>query len=305
MRFFVTQNIGKNPTLRVLLIILLSFLSLFWTLNWFYYSSVFGLTPENLKLYFYGPPDFPENISLQALLEDLHITFFINFFLFFLLASLHTALLPGPLHPLVLISFFFLTGEVLFSLIALKGVFFVYLKLMAFFAFQISLVPILLKCWLVLTIGNGNGRTPNRESLKKLVAVFSSFAFLFLALTSFLFFSKFSFSVEAIEVYYRGSEEHFIRPKTLEGLLKILHYHLLGIPLFCFTLAHFLPFAQVKFAGLLGSLALALPLLEVSSGIGVLLLGKFFAYTKLGLFLLSFPLLALLSLLLLKKSLKD
>ncbi len=288
MRFFVSPSPQKNPSLRVLLLILLIFLSLFWLLNWFYQASISGLTPGSLKLYFYGPPDFPERISLSALLEDLHITFFMNFFLLFFLASLHAALLPG-LPFLASLSFFFLIGDGLFSLLALKEDLFLYLKLACFVGFQLSVLLLLLRCWRAF-LGRDGG-SPGRDSLRKLVALFSLFGLLFLGLTLFLFYSKFSFSTGAIEVYYRGSEERFIPPKSLEGLLRVLHYHLLGISLFSFGLAHFLLFGGVKFAGLLGSLSLLLPLLEILSGFGVLLWGKFFALLKLLLFLSSFLLL--------------
>lgn len=85
-----------------------------------------------------------------------------------------------------------------------------------------------------------------RNSLLRLIIVFTLVFFLFLWLTNILLYLKIGFSYSSVVEYYRGSEEGFRPPKSYLGLLEEAHFHFFSMGIILVTLNHLLLFASVK-----------------------------------------------------------
>ncbi len=285
MKFFVSGNPRKNKTLTLLITTLWAFLLLFWIVNWLYYHFTFGLTIESLKLYFFGVPDFPEKISYDNLLTDLHVFFFTSFFLFFLSASL-TNLVEFRFKNLLIVSgFLFLLGELVVSLTVPLIESLIPLKLLFFILFQITVLLLLLS--FILKFYSLESYTAGRRGLILLVTLFAIFTLSFSLLNLFLFLKKLGFSPESVKSYFLGNEKTFTRPKSFSGILKIVYPHLLFIPLFSFTLAHFLPFTQRKVNHFFVLFLILIPLLEMVISFGIRYLSGELAILKVILLFIS------------------
>jgi hypothetical protein len=86
----------------------------------------------------------------------------------------------------------------------------------------------------------------------------------------------------AVIEYYRGSEEKFLQPRSLVGLLEQLHFHTFAMGILLLTLTHLLLFVplslRAKACGIAGSFSAAL--FGELSGWGVRFIHPGFAYLK-------------------------
>jgi len=103
-----------------------------------------------------------------------------------------------------------------------------------------------------------------------------------------LYFAKMSLTPSSVVEYYRGNEEKFLSPRSLQGLMENLHFHSFAMGILLVTLTHLVLFVPISmrakawgiatafFSGLVGEL----------SGWGVRFLHPAFAYLKIACFIL-------------------
>lgn len=103
-----------------------------------------------------------------------------------------------------------------------------------------------------------------------------------------LYFAKMSLDPASVVEYYRGSEERFLQPRSLLGLLEVLHFHSFAMGILLLTLTHLLLFVplsmRVKAWGI--ALAFGAGLAGELAGWGVRFVHPLFAYVKVAAFLL-------------------
>ncbi len=121
-----------------------------------------------------------------------------------------------------------------------------------------------------------------KNSLLRLIIVFTLIFFLLLWITNLLLYLKIGFTYDSVVEYYRGSEQSFRPPKSYLGLLEEAHFHFFSMAIILITLNHLLLFANVnntlKFLLITGSFSSALG--DVAGGWLVRYVAPSFAYLK-------------------------
>ncbi|GIW41683.1 MAG: hypothetical protein KatS3mg076_2260 [Candidatus Binatia bacterium] len=102
-----------------------------------------------------------------------------------------------------------------------------------------------------------------------------------------MFFSRMSLDPASVVAYYRGDETRFLPPRSVRGMLEVLHFHAFAAGILLLTLTHLLLFVplsvRTKVAGI--ALAFGSAFLDEASGWGVRFLHPGFAYLKIASFL--------------------
>jgi hypothetical protein len=121
-----------------------------------------------------------------------------------------------------------------------------------------------------------------RNTLLKLVIVFTLLFFFFLWITNLLLYLEIGFSYDSVVEYYRGNEETFRPPKSYLGLLEESHFHFFSMAIILVTLNHLILFTQMrnfwKLVVILASFLSAFG--DVAGGWLVLYVSPIFAYFK-------------------------
>jgi hypothetical protein len=103
-----------------------------------------------------------------------------------------------------------------------------------------------------------------------------------------LFFNQIGLHYESVVAFYRGSEAQFMPPRSYKVLLEISHFHLLAMGIFILTLSHlvlFVPMApRIKYW--LIHLTFLSAISDEAAGWLIRFAHPFFAYIKMGAFLL-------------------
>lgn len=131
------------------------------------------------------------------------------------------------------------------------------------------------------------GEWTRNRLLKVIVWCFLVYTFMLWVSSAGLFFAKMSLDPASVVDYYSGNEEKFMQPRSLLGLLEVLHFHSFAIGIMLLTLTHLLLFVPLSmeikamgigisfFAGIANELA----------GWGVRFIHPGFAYAKIAFFL--------------------
>jgi len=300
MRFFISANIKENKPLYYAVLFFLLFLLLYWLASWVFFYTKYGFTYSSVFKYFFMDQEFPEAISLSQVSEDLHIGLFLKaFFLLVLFALFLLSSFSGRLkRSLVILSFLLGLLESLSDLLILYiSPLFIYLKLLSFFGFQLS-TGIVLLLTLIFLLRKGDERSPGKSQIKLVIFLFSLLLVAFVLTNFSIFFSKMGMSVESIKDYYLGNPQTFSKPKTFEGIFKVLYPHLLSMAVFSITVAHFIFFTPAKGKVLLSVSLFFLSFLDNTLGLLIRFLHPEFALIKLLTFLSLQALLLYVSLLL-------
>jgi len=61
-----------------------------------------------------------------------------------------------------------------------------------------------------------------------------------------LYFSKMSLTASSVIDYYLGSEEHFLSPRSYQGLLEVSHFHLFAMGMLLLVLTHLMLFVPLR-----------------------------------------------------------
>jgi hypothetical protein len=121
-----------------------------------------------------------------------------------------------------------------------------------------------------------------RNTLLKLVIVFTLLFFFFLWITNLLLYLEIGFSYDSVVQYYRGNEAAFRPPKSYLGLLEESHFHFFSMAVILVTLNHLLLFTGIsgfwKLVLILASFLSAFG--DIAGGWLILYVSPLFAYLK-------------------------
>lgn len=125
-----------------------------------------------------------------------------------------------------------------------------------------------------------------KNTLLRLIIVFTIVFFVFLWLTNLLLYLQVGFSYDSIVEYYRGSEESFRPAKSYMGLLEEAHFHFFSMAVILVTLNHLILFTGIggiwKLILIVSSFMSALG--DIAGGWLIRYLSPEFAYLKLASF---------------------
>ena len=131
------------------------------------------------------------------------------------------------------------------------------------------------------------GEWTRNRLLKTIVWCFLAYT-LILWLTNFgLYFSRMSLFPSSVIDYYLGNEEKFLQPRSLIGLLEILHFHAFAMGILLMTLTHLVLFVPISLRVKAWGIAVAFVagIAGELSGWGVRYVHTSFAYLKVVMFL--------------------
>jgi hypothetical protein len=131
------------------------------------------------------------------------------------------------------------------------------------------------------------GEWTRNRLLKTIVWCFLAYTLILWVTNAGLFFSKMSLNPQSVVDYYLGNEEKFLRPRSLGGLLEVLHFHSFAMGILLMTLTHLVLFVPIS----MKTKALGIAVAFVSgiggelAGWGVRFVHPAFAYVKVAMFL--------------------
>jgi len=132
------------------------------------------------------------------------------------------------------------------------------------------------------------GEWTRNSLLKVIVWCFLVYTLMLWVTNAGLYFSKMNLYPSSVVEYYLGNEDRFLQPRTLIGLLEVLHFHSFAMGILLLTLTHlvlFVPISmKVKALGI--ALAFGSGLTGELAGWGVRFVHPLFAYVKVGAFVL-------------------
>jgi hypothetical protein len=131
------------------------------------------------------------------------------------------------------------------------------------------------------------GEWTRNRLLKVIVWCFLVYTLILWATNAGLYFSKMSLMPSSVVDYFRGNEEKFMQPRSLQGLLETLHFHAFAMGLLLVTLTHLVLFVPISLRAKAYGIATAFVsgLGDELSGWGVRFIHPGFAYLKIFFFL--------------------
>lgn len=132
-----------------------------------------------------------------------------------------------------------------------------------------------------------SGEWSRNRLLKIIILCFLAYTFVLWVSNAAMYFSKMGLTPGSVVDYYRGNEEQYLQPRSVRGLLEVLHFHSFAMGMLLLTLTHLLLFVplsmRVKAIGI--ATAFGAGVLNEASGWAVRFLHPLFAYAKIGSFL--------------------
>lgn len=121
-----------------------------------------------------------------------------------------------------------------------------------------------------------------KNSLLRLIIVFTVLFFVLLWLTNLLLYLQIGFSYDSVIEYYRGSEANFRPPKSYLGMLEEAHFHFFSMAVILVTLNHLILFTALgniwKLLLIVSSFLSALG--DIAGGWLIRYVSPYFAYLK-------------------------
>jgi len=132
------------------------------------------------------------------------------------------------------------------------------------------------------------GEWSRNSFLKVIVWCFLAYTMILWMTNAGLYFAKMGLSPDSVIQYYRGNPERFMEPRSMYGLLELLHFHSFAMGMLLLTLTHLVLFVPISMRVKAWSIALAFGAAVTGelSGWGVRFVHPGFAYLKIGSFLL-------------------
>ena len=132
------------------------------------------------------------------------------------------------------------------------------------------------------------GEWTRNRLLKVIVWCFLVYTLVLWGTNAGLYFSKMGLTPGSVIEYYRGNEEKFLQPRSLQGLLETLHFHAFAMGILLVTLTHLVLFVPISMRTKAIGIATAFTsgMLGELSGWGVRFVHPGFAYLKILCFLL-------------------
>ena len=130
------------------------------------------------------------------------------------------------------------------------------------------------------------GEWTRNHLLKVIVWCFLAYTLILWLTNAGLYFSKMGLTPGSVVDYYRGNEERFLQPRSVQGLIEVLHFHSFAMGLLLLTLTHLVLFVPISTRAKTCGIATAFisGLAGELSGWGVRFLHPGFAYLKIGFF---------------------
>ncbi len=121
-----------------------------------------------------------------------------------------------------------------------------------------------------------------KNTLLKLIVLFTVIFFVFLWITNLLLYLQIGFSYESVVQYYLGSEADFRPPRSYLGMLEEAHFHFFAMAIILVTLNHLILFTKIgnfwKLVLILSSFLSALG--DIAGGWLIRYVSPEFAYLK-------------------------
>lgn len=132
-----------------------------------------------------------------------------------------------------------------------------------------------------------SGEWTRNRLLKVIVWCFLFYTLILWVTNAGLYFAHMSLTPSSVVDYYLGNEDRYIQPRSLQGLLEVLHFHSFAMGMLLMTLTHLLLFVPISMRIKAFGIAAAFisGLAGELSGWGVRFIHPAFAYLKIGFFL--------------------
>lgn len=132
------------------------------------------------------------------------------------------------------------------------------------------------------------GEWTRNSLLKVIVWCFLVYTLILWLTNAGMYFAKMGLDPSSVVQYYRGNPERFLEPRSVQGLLEMLHFHSFAMGILLMTLTHLVLFVPISLRIKAWSIAVAFAsgLAGELSGWGVRFVHVGFAYVKIGAFVL-------------------
>jgi hypothetical protein len=132
------------------------------------------------------------------------------------------------------------------------------------------------------------GEWTRNRLLKVIVWCFLAYTVILWVTNAGLYFAKMSLTPGSVIEYYRGNEDKFLQPRSMQGLLETLHFHAFAMGILLMTLTHLVLFVPISMRTKAIGIATAFSsgIVGELSGWGVRFVHPGFAYLKIACFLL-------------------
>jgi hypothetical protein len=126
------------------------------------------------------------------------------------------------------------------------------------------------------------GEWTRNRLLKVIVSCFLAYTFILWVTNAGMYFAKMSLWPSSVVGYYLGDPERFLEPRTMTGMLEVLHFHSFAMGILLLTLTHLLLFVplsmRTKAFGIAAAFVSAIA--DELAGWGVRFVHPAFAYVK-------------------------
>jgi hypothetical protein len=133
-----------------------------------------------------------------------------------------------------------------------------------------------------------SGEWTRNHLLKAIVWCFLGYTLLLWVSNFGMYFAKMTLSPQSVVEYYLGSDERFLQPRTVQGMMEVLHMHSFAMGILLLTLTHLLLFVpismRVKAWGICTAFLAGIG--DELAGWAVRFVHPGFAYAKVGMFVL-------------------
>jgi hypothetical protein len=132
-----------------------------------------------------------------------------------------------------------------------------------------------------------SGEWTRNRLLKVIVSCVLAYTFILWVTNAGMYFSKMSLRPSSVVGYYLGDEQRFLEPRTLTGMLEVLHFHSFAMGILLLTLTHLLLFVPLSMRTKAFGIAAAFTsgIADELAGWGVRFVHPAFAYVKVTSFL--------------------
>ncbi len=303
MRFMVNKTL-KNGYFNIVVLLTFLFGIFFWISDLIYTKVHYGLTYEEIYIYFFADFEFPDPISVISLLEDAHIYMFLYFMFNILFIPLFVRIFSSEktaiLYSTVIFVSSFLTVMSDFLIYYISPIF-INLKIFLYIIYKISSLIALLTVGLLPFFKRTNIYV---SAVNMMVVLFSLGSIFFLLLNIWMFVEKMGLSADSIFHYYNGNPAEFVKAKSIESLLSLFTAHVVAGAVFLFVLGHFFIFCNFKYKKQLFVVAALSMIFEFLGGILLKTEIIFFSYVKLVSFFIMEALLIFMSIYIIKEIIK-
>lgn len=132
------------------------------------------------------------------------------------------------------------------------------------------------------------GEQQRKVLLNALVLMFLAYVVLLWISNGMMYFHRMGLTPQSVIVYYLGSEELFTQPKSYEGMLEVLHFHLFAMGMLAVTITHLMLMTEfsIRWKIWLSGMVYGSALADEVGGWLVRFVHPLFAYFKIAAFVL-------------------